>query len=96
MALLCVINHTNCCQSNSIGEWFYPDNTQIPTSGARLNFYRDSGSQVVRLNRRNSALSPTGRYHCEVLDTSGTSQTLIANIIGNLYSQCIVNTLLYF
>ena len=48
-------------------------NTQVPTSG---------GSQVVHLNRRNIALSPTGKYHCEVLDASGTSQTLIANIIG--------------
>ena len=95
MALLCVTNNTNCCQSNRMGEWFYPNNTQVPTSGARLNFYRNRDSQVVRLNRRNNALSPTGKYHCEVVDASGTSQTLTANIIGKLYSHCIVNVLHY-
>ena len=82
LALLCVTNHTDCCQSNRMGEWFYPDNTQVPIKSAGLNFYRDRGSQVVRLNRRNNALSPTGKYRCEIVDASGTSQTLIANIIG--------------
>ena len=94
-ALLCVTDRVNCCDQlpNRMGEWFYPNGEPVPNLATGENFYRNRGSQVVRLNRRNSALSPTGKYRCVVLDASGTSQTLIANIIGKRYSHCIVNVL---
>ena len=82
MALMCVTDHVQCCQTVRAGEWLYPDNTLVSTSGAGMNFYRDRGSQVVRLHRRNNALSPTGRYHCTIPDASGAMQTLVANIVG--------------
>ena len=84
-ALLCVTDRVNCCdQPNRIGEWFYPNGAPVPNHGTGENFYRNRGSQVVRLNRRNSALSPTGKYHCMIPDASGTSQILTANIIGTV------------
>ena len=83
MALTCVTDSVQCCQAaNGEGEWFYPNNTLVSTSGVGMNFYRDRGSQVVRLNRRNNALSPTGKYRCTIPDASGVMQTLVANIIG--------------
>ena len=84
MALMCVTDHTPCCRTSQEGEWFYPNNTPVSTLGAGMNFYRDRGSQTVRLNRRNNALSPTGRYRCTIPDATGTMQTLVANIIGKL------------
>ena len=84
MALTCVTDRVQCCQTDRAGEWLYPNNTQVPLSGAGMNFYRDRGSQVVRLHRRNNALSPTGRYRCTIPDASGVMQTLVANIVGKL------------
>ena len=83
-ALLCVTDHEQCCRSYRVGEWYYPNNTAVSTSGSGFDFYRNRGPQAVRLNRRNNALSPTGRYHCTVPDASGTFQILIAYIIGEL------------
>ena len=81
-ALICVTDHDQCCQTFRAGEWYYPNNTQVSTSGSGLDFYRNRGPQAVRLNRRNNAVSPTGRYQCRIPDASGALQTLIAYIIG--------------
>ena len=81
-ALVCVTDHEQCCQSYRAGEWYYPNNTAVSTLGSGFDFYRNRGPQAVRLNRRNNALSPTGRYRCMLPDASGTLQTLVANIIG--------------
>ena len=80
-ALLCVTDRIGCC---SEGEWMYPNNTQVPIDRAGLDFYRNRGPQVVRLNRRNNAVSPTGQYRCSIHDANGLTQTLVANIIGEL------------
>ena len=81
-ALMCVTDREGCCQTVRAGEWHYPDNTQVPNLSAGLDFYRNRGPQAVRLNRRNNALSPTGKYYCRIPDASGTLQTLVANIIS--------------
>ena len=81
-ALVCVTDHKQCCQTFRAGEWYYPNNTLVSTSGAGMDFYRNRGPQAVRLNRRNSALSPPGKYYCRIPDASGTLQTLVANIIS--------------
>ena len=83
-ALQCFTTRDDCCgnPSNRMGEWYYPNMMLIPSFGAGEDFYRDRGSQVVRLNRRNSALSPTGKYRCTIPDASGATQILVANIIG--------------
>ena len=83
-ALLCVTDREGCCgnPSNRIGEWLYPNSTTVPNYSENNDFYRNRGPNVVRLNRRNNAFSPTGRYHCMIPDASGTNQILTANIIG--------------
>ena len=82
-ALTCVTDGIVCCSTNE-GEWMYPNNTQVPIDRAGLDFYRNRGPQVVRLNRRNNAVSPTGQYRCSIPDANGVPQTLVANIIGEL------------
>ena len=83
-ALVCVTDHEQCCQTSQQGEWYYPNNTAVSTSDSGFDFYQNRGPQAVRLNRRNNAISPIGRYHCRIPDASGTFQILIAYIIGEL------------
>ena len=80
-ALLCVTDNTNCCGVQRMGEFYYPDGSAIGYSVTN-SLYRNRGSQVVRLNRRNNTLSPVGRYRCEIPDSSGATQRIYINILG--------------
>ena len=84
-ALLCMTDRTDCC-SSPVGEFYYPDNTAVGFSSTN-SLYRNRDTQVVRLNRKNNALSPTGVYRCEIPDSSGRMQNIYINIIGNPYCQ---------
>ena len=82
-ALLCVTDNTNCCDVQRIGEFYYPDGSAVGYSTTN-SLYRNRGSQVVRLNRRDNTLSPVGRYRCEIPDSSGTIQRIYINILCKL------------
>ena len=82
-ALLCFTDLAQCCNSASgrvEGQWVYPRGSLVQVEGSGDNFYRDRGSSVVRLNRRNNPTSPTGLYCCEVPDATNNPQTVCANI----------------
>ena len=81
-ALLCVTDNTECC-SNRVGQFYYPDNTTVSFSGTN-SLYRNRGPHVVRLNRKNNVLSPTGIYRCEIPDANGDMQDVYIDITGNL------------
>jgi hypothetical protein len=78
-ALLCTTDNQECC-TNRQGEFHYPDGSQVPTFSAGQDFYRNRGSQFIRLNRRNGALSPTGRYRCDIPDASGNTQSIFISV----------------
>ncbi len=78
-ALLCVTDNTECCRTGGDGEFFYPDDTAVGFSISN-SLYRNRGEQVIRLNRRNSATPPLGRYRCDILDASGVSRSIFINI----------------
>ena len=82
-ALLCVTDSTNCCASQFVGEFYYPDGSIVNVRGSQDNLYRNRGDGFIRLNRRNSALSPLGRYRCAIPDSSGVIQSIYI-IIGEL------------
>ena len=67
-ALLCRTDKPGCCSGTREGEWLYPNGTAVRTNakGPSDPFYRNRGTNVVRLNRRNGATGPTGLYCCEV------------------------------
>ena len=71
--LICTTTFTPCCATNPNrhGFWYYPNNTRVPNSAAREDFYRGRGDNgTVRLNRRNNAMSPLGTFYCELPLTS--------------------------
>lgn len=67
--VICMTTRTNCCTNTMDemrnGEWYYPNETIVPTNGMNQDFYRNRRTQQVILNRRNSAMSPTGCFCCE-------------------------------
>ena len=79
-ALYCVTSNENCCTENSEGEFFFPDGTAVPNSIVGQDFFRNRGSLIIHLNRRNAATSPTGRYRCEIPDADGNLQSIFINI----------------
>ena len=87
-ALLCMTDRSDCCDGSRVGEFYYPDNTAVGFSSTN-SLYRNRGPQVVRLNRRGNALSPTGVYRCQIPDSIGRMQNIYINIIGMNYYTCV-------
>ena len=96
-ALLCVTDLMHCCRGidtpglgGALGVWLYPNGTDVLLQESGDDFYRDRGRSVVRLNRRNNAISPTGLYCCEIPDASNTQQRVCANVGGYVHLFVIV------
>ena len=88
-AIQCVTDKQECCFSpaNRFGEWYFPNGTQLPIEhhpidGFATHFYRNRGNDgTVSLNRvSSSVVSPTGRFCCELPDSTHEQQSLCAFI----------------
>ena len=83
-ALLCITNLTACCRHpytgdmGSVGNWFFPNGTRVPSSGNQLDIYRDRGQMVVLLQRRRGGAE--GIYRCEIPDTFGFTPTIYIGV----------------
>ena len=79
-ALLCITNLTACCRSSegAIGNWFFPNGTRVPSSGAHLDFHRTRGQMVVLLHRRRGGVE--GIYHCEIPVAMNVDQTIYIGV----------------
>ena len=79
--LICTTTFRPCCKDGQQGEWYYPDGTMVPNKAADEDFFRSrSKDGKVRLNRRNSAISPTGIFHCELPVSDNVTQTLYVGV----------------
>ena len=83
--LQCITDRRPCCATvpNRFGEWFFPDETAVPTQGGATSFYRTRGDDgTVNLNRLNTNIfMPTGLFCCEIPDAPGEDmQRLCINI----------------
>ena len=85
-ALLCYTDLNECCQNSdtttTLGQWFYPNGSDVGTWSSEQDFYVDRGPSVVRLNRRTDASSITGLFCCEVPDATSTKTRICTNVIG--------------
>ena len=83
-ALLCHTDKTDCCNAhNRAGEWYYPNGTTVGiryTGEANLEFYRDRGTRVVRLNHRQGISTERGCFRCEIPDSRDILQNIYINI----------------
>lgn len=67
-ALYCKTDKEDCCGTvpNRFGEFYYPSGVRVPIARLQQSFYRNRGEQIIRLNRREGATSPTGKYRCDI------------------------------
>ena len=83
-ALLCKTNEQDCCGTapNRFGEFYYPNGVQVPIRKAGQGFYRNRGDQLIRLNRRDAASSPIGKYFCVIPAANGMTQKIFIHIVS--------------
>lgn len=75
-ALLCFTDLlTN--DTREVGLWYFPNSSAVEESG---DVYTTRGDGVVRLHRKDNVTMPTGKYRCEILDASGTNQSIYVNL----------------
>ena len=85
-ALYCRTDRESCCGAPPYraGQFYYPNGSLVPISGAGQGFYRDRHTQQIRLNRRQGVIAPTGMYRCEIPDASGVTWRLLANLTAGV------------
>ena len=81
--LLCVTPaNVTCCSTAEtggapLGNWYFPNETEVPTNDTGWLFYITRGPGVVRLHRLyNLTAGVPGIYRCEIPDLIGGTQTL--------------------
>ena len=84
-ALLCLTNLTACCRPSYSGEnwpsrgnWFFPNGTRVPSTGAQWDFYRTRGQMELALQRRRGG--EEGIYHCEIPDSMNITQNIYIGV----------------
>ncbi len=83
-ALLCMTDSTDCCTAETTlaGKFYYPDGSVVGVRASGDSLYRSRGDQLIRLNRRNGATSPLGRYRCAIPDSTGATTNVYINIVA--------------
>ena len=84
--LRCITNKTACCRppytgenGSVLGNWFFPNETRVPSSGGnQWDFYRTRGQMMVLLYRRRGG--EEGIYRCEIPDTMDVTQTIYIGV----------------
>ena len=81
-ALRCVTNLTACCRPSynrsANGNWFFPNGSRVPGSGAQWDFHRTRGQMAVVLHRRRGGVE--GIYRCEIPDAMNINQTIYIGV----------------
>ena len=82
-ALLCLTDNRACCgraQTGGfiLGDWYYPNSTEVPNLGNGRGFYRNRGQSVVRMHHRRDEV--TGIFHCVIPDATGVNQTIYIGV----------------
>ena len=83
-ALLCATKFTGCCRppytgnGPSIGNWFLPNATRVPSRGSQWDFYRTRDKMVIGLNHRRGGVE--GIYRCEIPDSMNVTQTIYIGV----------------
>jgi len=84
-ALLCVTDQPVCCRPpytgeirSFLGNWFFPNETTLPSSWPQWDLYRDRGQMLVNMHRRRGGVS--GIYHCVIPDSMNLTRTVYIGV----------------
>ena len=81
-ALYCLTDKTQCCSTAAEGElgvWRSPDGSDVSGS-TTADVYLVRGFSSLLLNRRSSAVGPTGVYTCVIPDAGNILRTLYIGV----------------
>ena len=95
-ALYCLTDRTQCCSTEAGGElgvWRSPDGSDVSGS-TTADVYLVRGFSSLLLNRRSSAVGPTGVYTCLIRDAVNDPRTLYIGLYDNA-SDSELNLLLF-
>ena len=62
----------------TLGNWFFPNRTRLPSFRTQWNFYRDRGQMSVNMHRRRGGVN--GIYHCVIPDAMNVTQTVYIGV----------------
>ena len=95
--VLCMTDLAGCCTDPGRGEWIYSNgnndadgNSLVGNNRSGDKIFRTRGDMVVRLERRNNPIGPTGQYCCQVPtmvtpDTDSTMCVILSEFHGVTY-----------
>ena len=89
-SVVCHSDLSTCCsggQGPHRGNWYFPDGTKLPFSGASVPIGLGRGAQIAII-RRTSGSGPTGIYRCRIATNavhSDTDQSLGETVYVGLY-----------
>ena len=90
-SVVCHSDLSTCCsggQGPHRGNWYFPDGTKLPFSGASVPIGLGRGAQIAII-RRTSGSGPTGIYRCRIATNavhSDTDQSLGETVYVGLYT----------
>ena len=83
-ALFCITNFNACCKASytesgfALGNWYFPNGTQVPSSGKQWDFYRTRAEMVVSMHRRRGGVA--GIYYCKIPDSTDVTRTIYIGV----------------
>ena len=80
-ALLCQTSYNACCRSPALGNWFFPNETRVPSIDWMWDFTRTRNRTAVHMNRRRGGVE--GIYYCEIPDSINVTQTIYIGVYSS-------------
>ena len=77
----------------ALGNWFFPNETRVPSSGNNWDFHRTRGHMTVLLHRRRGGAE--GIYRCLILDSMNVTQTIYIGVYSARSGEWCMYTLLF-
>ena len=80
-ALHCHTPYTDCCKSQVLGEFYYPNGIAVPRRSVGDELYRNRGDSFIRLNNRQTgAALMTGIYQCCLPNGCGKNECVSVDL----------------
>ena len=86
-ALRCITDQPNCCRPRPdkvLGNWFFPNGTQVVSTGYQWDFHRTRGESVIRLQRRRGGAD--GIYRCVIPVPQSDAEYMNQTIFIGVYT----------
>ena len=87
----CRTDLENCCESSNEyhGQWYFPNGQLVSNADGNVDIYEVDKPMRIDLRRRNSVISPTGIYQCEIPTNAvhdDTDTSVGASVYVGLYT----------